>query len=179
MANIKQQKKRIGIAQRQRMENLRYRSAIKTLFNKLQLNVDTGDKDAAQATHKELVRLIDRATARNVLHRNTAARKKARAARMLLQEPKTDATTIRKAKKKAPARKPKAAAKKATKKTEEPKAEAPAAEVAEPEAEAAAEAPAEETAVEETPAAEAEAAPEAEAADEAPAEEAADEDAKD
>ena len=109
MANIKQQKKRIGIAQRQRMENLRYRSTIKTLFNRLQLNVDTGDKDAAAATHKELVKLIDRAVNRGTLHRNTAARKKARAARMLLQEPKKDATTIRKAKKKAaPVRKPKA-----------------------------------------------------------------------
>ena len=159
MANIKQQKKRIGIAQRQRMENLRYRSTIKTLFNRLQLNVDTGDKDAASKTHKELVALIDRSVTRGALHRNTAARKKARAARLLLQEAKQDATTLRKAKKKAaPVRKP--AAKKPAKKAE--KAEAPAAE----------EAP-----VEEAPAADAEAAPEAEAAAEetAPEAEAADE----
>jgi small subunit ribosomal protein S20 len=74
MANIKQQKKRIGIAQRQRMENLRYRSTIKTLFTRLQLNVDTGDKEAASATHRELVKLIDRAITRGSLHRNTAAR---------------------------------------------------------------------------------------------------------
>jgi small subunit ribosomal protein S20 len=155
MANIKQQKKRIGIAQRQRMENLRYRSTIKTLFNRLQLNVDTGDKDAAAATHRELVRLLDRAVTRNALHRNTAARKKARAARMLLQEPKTDATSIRKAKKKTTtARKPKAAAKKAAAK-DEPKAEAPVEE-----------APVEEVA----PEAEAAVEPEA-AAEEAPAEE--------
>jgi small subunit ribosomal protein S20 len=110
MANIKQQKKRIGTAQRQRMENLRYNSTIKTLFNKLQLNVDTGDKDAAAKTHKELVSLLDRAITRGSLHRNTAARKKARAARMLLQEAKKDVTTLRKAKKKAApvAKKPKA-----------------------------------------------------------------------
>lgn len=132
MANIKQQKKRIGTAQRQRMENLRYRSTIKTLFNRLQLLVDTGDKDAAAKTHKELVSLLDRAITRGSLHRNTAARKKARAARMLLQEPKKDATTIRKAKKKvAPARKPKAdAAKKADAKqadAKKPAAKKPAA----------------------------------------------------
>ena len=134
MANIKQQKKRIGTAQRQRMENLRYRSTIKTLFNRLQLNVDTGDKEAATATHRELVKLLDRAITRGSLHRNTAARKKARAARMLLQEPKKDATTIRKAKKKAaPARKPKAdAAKKSEAK--KPAAKKPAAKKAAEEA---------------------------------------------
>lgn len=141
MANIKQQKKRIGIAQRQRMENLRYRSTIKTLFNRLQLAVDTGDRDTATATHRELVKLLDRAVTRGVFHRNTAARKKSRAERILLQEAKTDASTIRKAKKKAtPARKPKAEAKKpaakkpVTKKSEatdeaksEPATDAPAA----------------------------------------------------
>ena len=108
MANIKQQKKRILTAQRQRTENLRYRSTIKTLFNRLQLNVDTGEKEAATKTHNELVVLLDRSIARGTLHRNTAARKKARASRMLLQEAKVDATSLRKAKKKAaPARKPK------------------------------------------------------------------------
>ncbi len=180
MANIKQQKKRIGTAQRQRMENLRYRSTIKTLFNKLQLTVDTGDKEAAAATHKDLVSLLDRAITRGALHRNTAARKKARASRMLLQEAKQDATTLRKAKKKAtPARKPKAdaaakkpAAKKAPAKKAAPAAEEAPAEVEAPEVE---EAPvAEETAAPEATADEA-AAPEAEAADAAPAEDAADE----
>ncbi len=169
MANIKQQKKRIGIAQRQRMENLRYRSTIKTLFNRLQLNVDTGDKDAAAATHKELVKLLDRSVTRGALHRNTSARKKARAERMLLQEAKTDAATTRKAKKKAaPVRKPaakKAAAKKPVEKAEAPVVEEPTVEAEAPaEAEAAADeaaAPEAEAAAEETPAEE----PEAEATD--------------
>lgn len=175
MANIKQQKKRIGIAQRQRMANLRYRSTIKTLFNRLQLAVDTGDKDAAAKTHTELVSLLDRAITRGALHRNTAARKKARASRMLLQEPKSDAATTRKAKKKAtPARKPKAdAAKKPAAK------KAPAAKAAEPVVEEATAAEPE-AVVEEAPAAEAEvteataeeAPAEEAAADEAPAEEA-------
>ncbi|MCW2923671.1 MAG: rpsT [Thermoleophilia bacterium] len=157
MANIKQQKKRIGLAQRQRMQNLRYRSTTKTLFNKLQLAVDTGDKDVAGATHVELVKLIDRSVTRGALHRNTAARKKARASRMLLQEAKTDAATTRKAKKKTtPVRKPKveAGAKKpAAKKAPAKKAEAEAP-VAEPEI---VEETVEETAVEETPVAEVEA----------------------
>ncbi|MCW2962606.1 MAG: ribosomal protein [Thermoleophilia bacterium] len=154
MANIKQQKKRIGTAQRQRLENLRYRSTVKTLFNKLQAAVDTGEREVAEKTHKELVSLLDRAASRSSLHRNTASRRKARAARILLQEAKTDATTIRKAKKKAApvARKPKADA--AAKKPAAKKAPAKKAE---------ADAPVEEPVVEETP--------EAKAADETPAEE--------
>ncbi len=97
MANIKQQKKRIRTASRQRMENLRYRSTIKTMTVTLQRQVNASDKDGAAATHRELVRLLDRAIARNVLHANTAARKKARAARILISEPQLSAAEQRRA----------------------------------------------------------------------------------
>ena len=46
MANIKQQKKRVQIASRQRLENLRYRSTIKTLFKRLETAVADGDEAA-------------------------------------------------------------------------------------------------------------------------------------
>lgn len=81
MANIKQQKKRVRIAARQRLENLRYRSTIKTLTKRLERASQEGDKTVAD-DHRELVRWIDRATAHGALHRNTAARKKAQAARI-------------------------------------------------------------------------------------------------
>ena len=81
MANIKQQKKRVQIASRQRLENLRYRSTIKTLFKRLETAIADGDTDAIADEHRELVRTIDRATSRGALHRNTAARKKSQAAR--------------------------------------------------------------------------------------------------
>jgi small subunit ribosomal protein S20 len=83
MANIKQQKKRVGIATRQRLENLRYRSTIKTLAKRLEIAVADGDEAAAAAEPRELVRTIDKAAARGALHKNTAARKKAQAARMI------------------------------------------------------------------------------------------------
>ncbi len=85
MANIKQQKKRVGIQERQRTENLRYRSTIKTLTKRLEAAVADADADAERvsAEHRELVRTIDRATGRGALHRNTAARKKSRAARLV------------------------------------------------------------------------------------------------
>jgi small subunit ribosomal protein S20 len=81
MANIKQQKKRVRIAARQRLENLRYRSTIKTLTKRLERASQEGGKTVAD-DHRELVRWIDRAAARGALHRNAAARKKAQAARI-------------------------------------------------------------------------------------------------
>ncbi len=81
MANIQQQKKRVEIASRQRLENLRYRSTIKTLAKRLETAIADGDADLAAAEHRELVRTIDKAVARGALHRNTAARKKSQAAR--------------------------------------------------------------------------------------------------
>jgi small subunit ribosomal protein S20 len=83
MANIKQQKKRVGIQERQRTENLRYRSTIKTLTKRLEAAVADADADRVTAEHRELVRTIDRAATRGALHRNTAARKKSRAARLV------------------------------------------------------------------------------------------------
>lgn len=82
MANIKQQRKRVRIQERQRGENLRYRSTIKTLTKRLETAVSDGDAERVAAEYRELVRMIDRATTRGALHGNTAARKKSRAARL-------------------------------------------------------------------------------------------------
>jgi small subunit ribosomal protein S20 len=87
VANIKQQKKRILVGQRQRLENLRYRSSIKTYFRRLQTAVDGGDADAVAAEHVALVKLIDKAGAKRVLHPNTAARKKSNAASIVARGP--------------------------------------------------------------------------------------------
>jgi small subunit ribosomal protein S20 len=83
MPNIKQQKKRVGIAARERLENLHYRSTVKTLTRRLEAAVRSGETDRVAAAHRELVRWIDRAAARGALHKNTAARRKARAAKLL------------------------------------------------------------------------------------------------
>jgi small subunit ribosomal protein S20 len=82
MANITQQKKRIRTSADQRLENLRYRSTIKTLTKRLAAAVEDGDAEAVEAEHRGLVKLIDRAVARGALHRNTGARKKSQAARL-------------------------------------------------------------------------------------------------
>jgi small subunit ribosomal protein S20 len=87
MANIKQQKKRVGIAERQREENLRYRSTVKTLTKRLEAAVAGEDAAQVASEHLELVRTIDKAASRGALHKNTAARKKARAARLAAGQP--------------------------------------------------------------------------------------------
>jgi len=83
MANIHSQKKRILRAERERLENRRYTSKIKTLFRRLEAAVsDGGDAEQAPSAHRELVQTIDKAVKRGALHRNTGARKKTRAARL-------------------------------------------------------------------------------------------------
>ena len=82
MPNIKQQEKRVRRTARERLENLRYRSTVKTLTRRLQSAIADGDDARIAADHRELVRWIDRAAARGALHRNTAARKKSQAARL-------------------------------------------------------------------------------------------------
>jgi small subunit ribosomal protein S20 len=83
MPNIKQQKKRVRTSAEDRAENLRYRSTVKTITRRLQAAVDAGDKDQISAEHVALQRWIDRAAANGAIHRNTAARKKAQAARLV------------------------------------------------------------------------------------------------
>jgi small subunit ribosomal protein S20 len=82
MANIHSQKKRILRSERERIENRRYTSAIRTYFRRLEAAVASSDDDAADAEHLTLVRTIDKAIKRGALHRNTGARKKSRAARV-------------------------------------------------------------------------------------------------
>ncbi len=83
MPNIQQQKKRVLIAVRQRDENLRYRSTIKTLTKRLETAVTVGDADVVAAEHLALVRLVDKAASNGAIHKNTAGRKKAQAARLV------------------------------------------------------------------------------------------------
>lgn len=83
MPNIKQQKRRVNTAARQRLENLRYRSAAKTLYKKLEAAVAEGDADAVANAHHELVRCLDRAAATRAIEPNRAARKKSQAARLV------------------------------------------------------------------------------------------------
>ena len=83
MPNIKQQKKRVRTSQADRVENLRFRSTVKTMTRRLEAAVAAGDEKQIAAEHTALQRWIDRAAANGALHKNTAGRKKAQAARLV------------------------------------------------------------------------------------------------
>jgi small subunit ribosomal protein S20 len=82
MANIASQKKRIQRTERERLENRRRVSQVRTWFRRLQDAVDSGDAARADDEHRALVSRIDRAVKIGALHKNTGARRKARAARV-------------------------------------------------------------------------------------------------
>jgi len=86
MANIASQKKRIVRAERERLENRRHTSAIKTYFRRLESAVTAADKELVATEHRMLVSLIDKAIKTGALHRNTGARKKSRAARLVRRD---------------------------------------------------------------------------------------------
>jgi small subunit ribosomal protein S20 len=82
MANITSQEKRMHRAERERLENRRRTSQVKTWFHRLEEAVEAGDVARADGEYGALVSRIDKAVKSGALHRNNAARKKSRAARM-------------------------------------------------------------------------------------------------
>jgi small subunit ribosomal protein S20 len=82
MANIHSQEKRIHRAERERIENRRRTSQVKTWFRRLEDAVGRNDPAVADTEYRWLVSRIDRAVKTGALHRNNGARKKARAARI-------------------------------------------------------------------------------------------------
>ncbi|MBD1843174.1 30S ribosomal protein S20 [Cyanobacteria bacterium FACHB-63] len=93
MANIKSAKKRVQTAERNRLRNKSYKSAIKTLMKKYFTAVDqlaaSPSDEAKQAVDEAMSAAyskIDKAVKRGVLHRNTGARRKARLSRALQKQ---------------------------------------------------------------------------------------------
>jgi small subunit ribosomal protein S20 len=82
VANIHSQEKRIHRAERERIENRRRTSQVKTWFRRLEDAVGKGDSATANDEYRSLVSRIDKAVKTGALHRNSGARKKARAARV-------------------------------------------------------------------------------------------------
>jgi small subunit ribosomal protein S20 len=82
MANIASQKKRILRSERERNENRLLTSTVKTHFRRLEAAVEGGDADAIATEQRALISKIDKAVQKRALHKNTGARKKAKAARI-------------------------------------------------------------------------------------------------
>ncbi len=85
MANIKSAKKRIQIAERNRIQNRSYKSAVRTLMKRCFASCvsykDQSDEKALKDVQKSIndaFSKIDKAVKRGVLHKNTGANQKAR-----------------------------------------------------------------------------------------------------
>lgn len=90
MANIKSALKRIEVAERNRLHNRSYKSAVKTLTKTYiaaveahQANPSPDSLKQVEATMAAAYSKIDKAVKCGVLHANTGARKKSRIARVL------------------------------------------------------------------------------------------------
>lgn len=82
MANIASQAKRILRTEREREENRRYTSQVRTSFRRLRDAVEAGESERVESEQRLLTSRVDKAVRSGALHRNSGARKKARAARL-------------------------------------------------------------------------------------------------
>jgi small subunit ribosomal protein S20 len=90
VANIKSALKRIEIAERNRLHNKSYKSAVKTLMKRYFAAVGAYASNPTPESMQEVQRCmsaayskIDKAVKRGVIHPNNGARKKARLAKVL------------------------------------------------------------------------------------------------
>ena len=80
MANIKSAKKRALQSEKARQHNASRRSMLRTYVKKVYAAVQAGDKAAAQAALSAAQPILDRMANRGLIHKNKAARHKARLA---------------------------------------------------------------------------------------------------
>ena len=85
MANNKSAKKRIVVAERNRLINKSYKSTVRTLTKKTLESCDKYKKDPTEdnknlvnASLNKVFSLIDKAVKKNVLHKNNGANKKSK-----------------------------------------------------------------------------------------------------
>jgi small subunit ribosomal protein S20 len=90
MANNKSAEKRIQISERNRLRNRFYKSSVKTLIKTFFKNLEVyktsknpEDKVQAIKNLSSVYSLMDKGTKKNIFHKNTAARKKAKLAAYL------------------------------------------------------------------------------------------------
>lgn len=90
MANNKSAEKRIEITKRNRLRNRYYQSSVRTLikmfFRNLEaykISKDPEEKKKLQTVLSSIYSLMDKGTKKNVFHKNTTAKKKAKLAAYL------------------------------------------------------------------------------------------------
>ncbi|AEB76515.1 30S ribosomal protein S20 [Clostridium botulinum] len=83
MANIKSAKKRIKVIETKTLRNKMIKSALKTQIKNFEVAVANNDLNEAKSAYTTVVKALDMAAAKGILHKNKAARKKSRLASKL------------------------------------------------------------------------------------------------
>lgn len=83
MANIKSAKKRILVNRTKAARNKAIKSGVKTAMKKVEAAVTSKDKAAASAALLSATSIIDKAATKGVYHKNNAARKVSRLAKLV------------------------------------------------------------------------------------------------
>ena len=83
MPNIKSAKKRMRSSEQKRLRNKATISAIKTYSSRIIKLCEEGKKDEARPAFKKASSVIDKASLKGIVHKNTAARKKSKLAKLL------------------------------------------------------------------------------------------------
>lgn len=83
MANLKSSKKRIRSNEKKRVRNLVVRSTIKTEVKKVEEAIAQGKADVAKSLLSEVASVLDSASAKGIIMKNTGSRKKARLAKKI------------------------------------------------------------------------------------------------
>lgn len=82
LPNIKSAIKRVKITKAKTLKNTMRKSALKTAIKKCKEAIANNDASAADL-FKSATKALDRAAAKNLIHKNTAARKKSKLAKAL------------------------------------------------------------------------------------------------
>ena len=83
MPNIKSAEKRVKIIEKKTAENKAVKSKIATFIKRFKLAIENKDVTVAEVAFNDVVALIDKAASDNVIHKNSADRKKAHFAKLL------------------------------------------------------------------------------------------------
>ena len=78
MANTKSAKKSIKVQERRRVRNQMVKTRVRSAFKRAQHAVSENDTDQAKAEVTKAISEMDKAVAKGIVHKNTAARKKSR-----------------------------------------------------------------------------------------------------
>jgi len=81
MPNIKSAIKRVKVTETKNLQNRMVKSAVKTQIKKFEAAVSAGEAAEIEAQLRATSAAVDKAAAKNVMHKNAANRKKAQLAR--------------------------------------------------------------------------------------------------